>query len=186
MHFLNGRAAYVAVKKLNLLWLIVGAFYAVSSCADDGTGLSLEGVVKDNTCTFDAGQTVALDPVVRQYFSGKGSVLGITPVSVKLKSCGTGAGKVDITVSGSVATEDENAFANTSTGGGSATGVGLYFYQGEGGVLFRPDGTVTQSVTTLTPSSDNTLTFRAGYVALTGSPVAGSFGTVVNVELSYK
>ncbi|WP_414446502.1 fimbrial protein [Citrobacter europaeus] len=185
MHFLKGWAACVALKKLNLLWLIASAFYAVSSCADDGTGISLKGVVKDNTCTFDAGQTVVLDPVVRQNFSGKGSVLGIKPVTVKLKSCGTGAGKVDITVSGSVAIEDEYAFANTSTGDGSATGVGLYFYPSEGSTLFRPDGTVTQSVTTLTPSSDNILTFRAGYVALTAGAMAGSFGTVVNVALSY-
>lgn len=188
MYIIKDKSIAFASKNTCLAQLQVAAFFLLSffSHAGEGTGLSLEGSVKDNTCAFDAGSTVVLDPVVRQYFSGKGSVLGITPLSVKLQSCGSEAGKVDITISGTGVPEDEFAFANTSTGDGSATGVGLYFYQGEGNVLFRPDGAVIQSETTLKPSTDNTLKFRAGYVALTGTPVAGSFSAVVNVLLEYR
>lgn len=185
---MHEEAVVLSPKKRSPAWFFASLLYVVSLCsfADGNTGLSLEGELKDNTCTFDAGSTVVLDPVVRREFSGKGSVLGVRSLSIALSSCGTEAGKVVITVSGNGTSEDEYAFANASTGSGSASGVGLYFYQDDGNTLFRPDGTVTQSITTLAPSANNTLPFRAGYVALQESPVAGAFTAVVNVSLEYR
>lgn len=176
------------LKTNYLLSLLSGVLCAVSlnTLAVESTGLSLDGEVKDNACTFESGQTVVLEPVLRQNFSGRGSVIGVRSLDIELKNCGTGAGNVDVTAEGTGVSENEYAFANTNTGDGAAEGVGIYFYQGDGKIRFRPDGAVTQAVTTLSPSQDNTLTFRAGYVALTENPVAGSLNAVVNIVLSYK
>lgn len=168
---------------------ILGLMLALLSSgtgAADMTSVTLEGELIDSSCTFAGGLLVKLPDVQRTEFTQKGTVLAITPVNIELKDCAAGAGKVDVYARGSPTTEDEFAFANTSTRGDSASGVGLYFYQEDGSTLFRPDGSVGQSVTTLKPSVDNTLTFSAGYVALTDSTVAGSFSSVVNILLDYK
>lgn len=182
------RIQHASVKKRTSVWLLFLMLNLVSpgSGADEATGVTLEGVVQDNTCIFDVGSSVILPTVTRQSFTGKGFVLGITPVSVQLKSCGSGARKVDITVSGRGSSKDEFAFASSRTGDGSSADVGLYFYQSDGTTLFRPDGAVKQTVNTLTPSSDNSLDFWAGYVALSDSPVAGQFGALVNLLLEYR
>lgn len=183
---MKDKAMSVASKKMSYIWLLAGVFYALSFCsyADDSSGLSLEGTVKDYTCTF-VGTSVKLDTVMRREFAGKGSVLGVKSLNIGLKSCGAEVGKLKITVHGEVTTEDEYAFRNKSTGTGSASGVGLYFYQSDGSSRFRPDGTIIQNVTMLIPSADIILQFRAGYVALLENPVAGSFGAVVNIHLEY-
>lgn len=93
---------------------------------------------------------------------------------------------MQVSASGTPDAEDTSAFANAKTqADGGATGVGVYFYQTDGTTKFVPAGTAKQTIP-LTPSVDNTLTYKAAFVGTKDTVAAGGFNTVVDMAFNYQ
>lgn len=168
-----------------MLLLTAGAAQAAS----DTAVVTITGRVLANTCTIDSGsatQTVTLPDIADRDIRGKGTTGGATDVVIVLKNCGASASGVVVSASGNPDTDDTTAFTNAvAQDDGGATGVGVYFFQTDGTTKFLPGGTVTQT-STLTPSVDNTLTYKASYVGTSDAVTAGTFSTVVNMTFDYQ
>ncbi|AWF33356.1 fimbrial family protein (plasmid) [Klebsiella oxytoca] len=154
--------------------------------ASDRATITITGKVLANTCTIDsasARQNITLPNIADRDIKGVGKTGGETNISIALTDCGKAASNVVVTASGTPDAEDPTAFSNTVTDG--AEGVGLYFYQTGGTEKFKPDGSVRQT-SPLTPSVDNTLTYKASYVGTNDTVKAGGFSTVVNMTFEYQ
>lgn len=154
--------------------------------ASDSATITITGRVLANTCTIDsasATQSIVLSDIADRDIKGIGKTGGEKNISIVLKDCGAAASNVVVTASGATDGDDSSAFSNSATDG--AEGVGLYFYQTDGATKFKPDGSV-QETSALTPSADNTLTYKASYVGTKGTVTAGDFSTVVNMKFEYQ
>lgn len=163
---------------------VAGAWAASEPASVD---ITVTGQIISNTCTVDATKSdlePVLDTVSDRDMKGKGTVKGQKDINIVLTDCGADTTKVEVTASGTAqdTTADANAFSNT----GEATGVGLYFYETDGATKFSPDGSVKETVTLSPDDSDNaTMTFKAGYVSVVDTPVAGDFKSQVTLTLAY-
>lgn len=168
-----------------MTFMAAGAAHAASDTAT----ITITGRVLANTCTIDSGsatQTIQLDDISDRDIRGKGTTGGKKDVVIKLTNCGAGASGVVVSASGSEDTDDASAFANVKAqADGGATGVGVYFFQTDGTTKFVPAGTAKQT-SELTPSVDNTLTYKASYVGTKDAVTAGDFSTVVNMTFEYQ
>lgn len=161
---------------------------ASAQAASDNAVINVTGKILANTCTLDAAGSdlsPTLAPISERDLRGKGTVAGQKTINIALKDCGADAGNVEIKAQGDVAEDDEYAFKNAAATG-ATTGVGLYFYQTDGTTRFKADGSVIETVTSLTPSANNTLEFSAAYVSTAEAPSAGDFKTQVNLTLTYQ
>jgi len=160
----------------------------VAQAATDKATITITGKVLANTCTIDsssATQSIPLDDISDRDIRGKGTIGGKKDVVIKLTNCGAGASRVVVSASGTPDADDASAFTNVKTqADGGATGVGVYFFQTDGTTKFVPAGTVTQ-ISTLKPSVDNTLTYKAAFVGTKDAVTAGDFSTVVNMNFNY-
>lgn len=160
-----------------------------AQAASDTATITITGKVLANTCTIDSGsatQTIPLDDISDRDIRGKGTTGGPKDVVIKLTNCGAGASDVEVSASGTPDDDDTSAFANVKTqADGGATGVGVYFFQTDGTTKFVPAGTAKQ-ISPLTPSVDNSLTYKAAFVGTKDTVTAGEFSTVVNMTFDYK
>ena len=166
-----------------LLMLILQSSNAVA--VTDSATITINGKVLANTCTIDANsakQDISLPNVSDRQINGVGKTAGSKDVIIILKNCGASSSKVLIKVYGTTDVNDATAFSNSVANG--AEGVGLYFYQTDGETKFSPDGSVSESYN-ITPSSDNSLTFKAIYVGTSDTIKAGDFSTVINMTFDY-
>ncbi|KOY60670.1 hypothetical protein AM629_18035 [Photorhabdus heterorhabditis] len=174
-----------SVTRATLMFMM--ATGAVQAASDTAT-ITVTGKVLTNTCTIDsssAEQNITLDDISDRDIS-KGTAGGTKEVVIVLKNCEAGASSVVVSASGATDADDASAFANVKAQAeGGATGVGVYFYQTNGTTKFVPSGTVTQT-SKLTPSQDNTLTYKASYVGTKDTVTAGAFSTVVNMTFDYQ
>ncbi|KOY60671.1 hypothetical protein AM629_18040 [Photorhabdus heterorhabditis] len=158
----------------------------LAQAASDGTSLIVNGKVLANTCTLSSGskeQLITLSDIADRDIKGKGTTGGEKEVNMVLRDCGAAATEMKVTAWGDADSDDTSAFRNAE--GEGATGVGLYFYQTDGKTKFNPDGLVTEK-STLTPSANNTLIYKAAYVGTGDAVVAGKFSTVVNMSFEYQ
>lgn len=160
-----------------------------AQAASDTATITITGKVLANTCTIDSGsavQTITLDDISDRDIRGKGTTGGKKDVVIKLTNCGASATGVEVSASGTPDDDDTSAFANVKTqADGGATGVGVYFYQTGGTTKFVPAGTAKQT-SPLTPSVDNSLTYKAAFVGTKDTVTAGEFSTVVNMTFDYQ
>ncbi len=172
--------------------IIISAFMAGNAlAASDPVAIKVTGSIVDNTCTVNKEQNVELSVVSLRDFNGKDSTLGFKVVDVELKDCGPGISRgVKITTTGNEDTADSDgyAFKNADTGENAAKGVGLRFYKSGDSSSAQPfkvndtDGITTTSLT----EGPNTLKFGAAYVVTDAdSLAAGSFSTLVTLNLAY-
>lgn len=160
----------------------------LAQAASDGTALIINGKVLANTCTLSSGskeQVITLSDIADRDIRGKGTTGGEKEVNMVLRDCGAAATAVVVTAWGEADSDDTSAFRNAKTEATGATGVGLYFYQTDGKTKFNPDGLGTER-STLTPSANNTLIYKAAYVGTSDAVVAGEFSTVVNMSFEYQ
>lgn len=165
---------------------LVCGLSANTYAASDSAIITITGKVLANTCTIDeasAKQSITLSDIADRDIKGVGKTGGEKNISIVLKDCGAAASNVVVTASGTPDDDDTTAFANTATDG--AEGVGLYFYQTDGSTKFKPDGSAEET-SALTPSADNTLTYKAAYVGTKDTVKAGDFSTVVNMKFDYQ
>jgi len=158
----------------------------LAQAASDGTAIIINGKVLANTCTLSSGskeQVITLSDIADRDIKGKGTTGGEKEVRMELRDCGAAATAVVVAAWGDADNDDTSAFRNAK--GESARGVGLYFYQTDGKTKFNPDGRVTER-STLTPSANNTLIYKAAYVGTGDKVVAGEFSTVVNMSFEYQ
>lgn len=178
------------MKRLTLVTTLM-AFMAAGAAqaASDTANITITGKVLANTCTIDsssATQNIPLDDISDRDIRGKGTTGGKKDVVIKLTNCGAGASGVVVSASGKADDGDATAFANArAQADGGATGVAVYFFQTDGTTKFVPAGTVTQT-SPLTPSVDNTLTYKAAFVGTKDVVTAGDFSTVVNMTFDYQ
>lgn len=131
----------------------------LAQAASDGTSIIVNGKVLANTCTLSSGskeQVITLSDIADRDIKGKGTTGGEKEVNMVLRDCGA-----------------------------AATGVGLYFYQTDGKTKFTPDGLIRER-STLTPSANNTLIYKAAYAGTGDTVVAGEFSAVVNMSFEYQ
>lgn len=176
------------MEKSALALLLCVMYFPVSGtmAASDNTSITVSGKVVSNTCVIDDSKSdlsVRLDTISDRDIQKKGDTMGKRDVKIVLKDCGKDTKQVNVTVSGDPDADNTDAFRNASTTD-AATGVGLYFYKTDGATLFKPAGSTEKS--TLTPSTENTLTYKAAYVATKANPSAGGFTSVVNLKLDYQ
>lgn len=176
-----------SLKKITCLSaVIVMLISSQISKASNTAAITITGRVLANSCTVDtasAVQNVSLPDIGDRSLTAKGQTGGEKTIIVNLRNCGVSTGSVIVTASGGTDANDPAAFANTAAGG--ATGVGLYFYQTDGKTLFSPDGSVNET-SSLEPSVDNVLRFKAAYVSTLANVGAGGFSTVVNLRFDYQ
>ncbi|SFT38273.1 major type 1 subunit fimbrin (pilin) [Kosakonia arachidis] len=156
--------------------------------ASDSSSITFNGKVLANTCTLSSGskeQVITLSDIADRDIKGKGTTGGETEVNMVLRDCGAAATAVMVTAWGEADNDDTSAFRNAKAEGEGATGVGLYFYQTDGRTKFKPDGLIKER-STLTPSANNTLIYKAAYVGTKDAVVAGEFSTVVNMSFEYQ
>lgn len=160
-----------------------------AQAASDSAVINITGKVLANTCTIDsssAKQSIKLDDISDRDIRGKGTTGGAKDVVIRLTNCGSGASAVEVSASGSPDGEDASAFANTlKQADGGATGVAIYFFQTDGTTKFVPAGTIKQT-SRLTPSVNNTLTYKASYVGTKDTVTAGNFSAAVNMTFNYQ
>ena len=171
------------------LTLLLLGTTAVAHAASDSAVITITGHVLANTCTIASGsktQTITLDGVADRDIKGKGTTAGEKTIEIVLEDCGSTASKVKVSASGSADADDKTSFANAiEAKSNGSIGVGLYFYQAKGAKKFNPDGSETE-ISTLKPSENNTLAYKAAYVATKDTVTAGEFSTVVNMKFEYQ
>jgi major type 1 subunit fimbrin (pilin) len=178
------------MKKLTQVTALMVLLTAgAAQAASDTAVVTVTGRVLANTCTIDSGsatQTVTLPDISDRDIRGKGTTGGAKDVVIVLRNCGASASGVVVRATGNPDADDSTAFTNAvAQAGGGATGVGVYFFQTDGTTKFLPGGSVTQT-SALTPSVDNTLTYKASYVGTKDVVTAGTFSTVVNMTFDYQ
>ncbi|SFT38252.1 major type 1 subunit fimbrin (pilin) [Kosakonia arachidis] len=160
-----------------------------TQAASDTATITITGTVLSNTCTIDSSsavQNITLGAISDRDIKGKGTTGGKKDVVIKLTNCGAGTSGVVVRASGTPDADDALAFANARVQeSGGATGVGVYFFQTDGTTKFVPAGTITQT-SSLIPSVDNTLTYKASFVGTKDAVTAGDFSTVVNMTFDYQ
>ncbi|MFP1982811.1 fimbrial protein [Lonsdalea quercina] len=163
---------------------LLNAVYA----ADDTATITITGTIKANTCAIDdssKNQTVLLPDIADRDIQ-KNKTAGEKNFNITLTGCGDAASAVKVTASGTPDEADVMAFANNvSSGDGGATGVGIYVYETDNVTQFKPDGSTTET-SSLTPSQDNTLTYKVAYVGTQNSATAGKFSSTMNMKFEYQ
>ncbi|MFP1726074.1 fimbrial protein [Lonsdalea quercina] len=168
--------------------LLINNLFSYVYAADDTATITITGTVKANTCAIDdnsKNQTVPL-PDISDRDIQKSKMAGERSFNIILTGCGAAASAVKVTASGTADENDGMAFANNvSSSEGGATGVGVYVYETDNATQFKPDGSTTET-STLTPSQDNTLTYKVAYVGTQNTATAGKFSSIMNMKFEYQ
>ncbi|MBS1204908.1 MAG: Fimbrial protein [Proteobacteria bacterium] len=174
-------------EKLKLAILAVAAIFPVSSmAAADSLAITVNGTVKENTCTLDSkSPVVTLADVSSREFNGTVNVeVGSVNVPIKFSNCGADFSKMTVKMSG---TSDDaipdTVFKNT----GTAEGVGVRFYDLDGRP-FKPDGSLAASLANKFKEADGTISvnYTAKYVSTSTNIKSGSVSTVINAVFTYQ
>lgn len=141
----------------------------LSHAMSSNTDLVLTGRIISKTCDVasdSTDQTVDMGDVDNRQFSQAGAMASPVTFAIHFTHCGSLAKSMGLGFWGTQTPQNNNILAMDP---GSAANVGIALYNADGSTVpLNPDLTLPQYA--LTPGIDNTLSFRARYVALS-SPV---------------
>jgi|GEM_PF-887241 len=177
-------------NKLAITCCLLSLASGGAEAANDSVDITITGRVLANTCTIDKSESKLnpiLPPISDRDIKGVGVTGQEIPVTIALKDCGANVESVKVSATGtSGSSSNKSVFGNMNTDSNAATGVGLYFFKRDTGVdKFNTDGSNPESYT-LTPSRNNTLSFRASYVGTADTVTAGEFRSVVTLSMTYQ
>jgi len=157
--------------------------HTLAVAATDTAVITIQGTVKDNTCTLEqpAG-AFNLPDVSLKDLKPAWTSAGLINIPLKFKNCGSDTGEVSVSVSGQ--TTGSDAFKNELEGQeGGATGVGILFMDTDGSVI-KSSSTSAQKQQ-LKPG-DNTLEYSASYRSIINNVTPGAVRTAITMKFTYQ
>lgn len=179
----------------NILILSMGAILgcgsalaADDSAVTDGT-LTITGEVVAPACTIatdSQASSVAMNKVSATKLQTLGQESGVKKdIPINLKECSTTAtSNAAFTFTAEADPAVATAFKNQNTGAGAATNVAVQMYMPDGTTKIVPNTETAQDGITLAATADQTITFKADYVA-TGHATAGTVQVMTTFHINY-
>lgn len=175
--FMKNKLAAVIISAISMVSAPV--FSAVSG---ETSTVNFTGKVIQATCSLDTAsknQTVIMDDVPVNFFSGAGSYTSSTDFDIGLENCDTSVAQTaTVTFSGSTADDVTLETSDIAT-----TKVGLQILQD--GSPLKLDGSTASAPVTLTDGTSS-LPFAARYISMDDAPAAGDANATANFTLSYQ
>jgi len=171
-------------KNLLAVALMASSALATSAIAADGA-VNFTGIISDEVCTVDTStlnQTVNLGKVGRTAFKSAGEVAGTIGFDLILKDCPKTVTGATVRFDGTQAPGDNGILALTA-GDDTAQNVGIQITDAQNKVV--PLYT-NSSVYSLVDTGPNTLSFRAGYIALSKDVTVGDANAVAQFTIIYE
>ncbi len=164
------------------------ALAADDSAVTDGT-LTITGEVVAPACTIatdSRSSSVAMDKVSATKLQTLGQESGVKKdIPINLTDCDTTAtSNAAFTFTAEADPAVATAFKNQNTGGGAATNVAVQMYMPDGTTKIVPNTETAQDGITLAGTADQTITFKADYVA-TGRATAGTVQVMTTFHINY-
>ncbi|MEB4676312.1 fimbrial protein [Enterobacteriaceae bacterium G50] len=164
------------------------ALAADDSAVTDGT-LTITGEVVAPACTIatdSRSSSVAMDKVSATKLQTLGQESGVKKdIPINLTDCDTTAtSNAAFTFTAEADPAVATAFKNQNTGGGAATNVAVQMYMPDGTTKIVPNTETAQDGITLAGTADQTITFKADYVA-TGHATAGTVQVMTTFHINY-
>ncbi|AXF61523.1 fimbrial protein [Leclercia sp. LSNIH6] len=171
-------------KNLLAVALMATSVFATSAIAADGA-VNFTGTITDAACTVDAdslNQSVILGNISRNAFKAAGDISGTKGFKLVLKDCPDTVKGAVVRFDGEQAAGDNGILALTA-GEKTAKEVGIQITDAQNKVV--PLYT-DSSVYSLTSTGPNTLSFRAGYIALSDKVTVGEANAVTQFTIVYQ
>jgi len=157
--------------------------HTLAVAATDTAVITIQGTVKDNTCTLEqpAG-AFTLPDVSLKDLKPVWTRAGLIKIPLKFKNCGSDTGTVKVSVSGP--TTGYDAFKNEMEGQeGGAKGVGILFYDTNSTVI---KSTVLSAQDQQLKPGDNTLEYSAMYQGIVNDVKPGAVRTAITMKFTYQ
>ena len=178
------------VSKFNYLsvitFLLLGALSQDVVAETDSVKVTISGTIKDTTCAVtNRTPTFKLaDVTVKDFQAKAGTTVGSVAVPITFANCDASGVALKIKVTGTADPYSATTFKNTASGTTGATGVALQFHDADTKkTLFKTDG--SQAAGWNTKNDGLTIPYTANYISTSATVKAGSFSTVVTIDITY-
>lgn len=169
---------------LSAVTFLAGGIHTPAVAANDSAVITIQGTVKDNTCTLEQPNGAFTLPDV-SLKDLKPAWTQVEPIKIplKFKDCGRDTGTVKVSVSGQ--SSGDFAFKNELEGQeGGATGVGILFKDTDGAIISSLNSSSARDQQ-LKPGN-NTLEYFAGYQSLNDNVVPGAVRAKITMKFTYE